>query len=461
MRTHSALAAALTISYLAFPSQAAEEPRYAAVVERLVSPLTEGGLVPAVSVGIWKDGQTEFHSFGTFTPGGERAPDADTLYEIGSITKVFTATLLTDAARRGELALDDPLSAHMPEGTTAPLFEGMELTLAMLASHLSALPRLPDNLDLANTDDPYGPYDEALLWEFLDGYTLASAPGEGYVYSNLGSGLLGTVVARAADDSYEDLLRARITGPLGMDDTVIELDAEQAERFAPPFLPGGTPATNWTFDALAGAGAIRSTARDLVRFGVAQLEPTGTDLDEAIAATHERQAALPPPGGWIAIGWHIAADGSTLMHGGQTGGYNCSLYVSEPLNLVVAMLSNAGEQKSSMVAEQIVQAIAGMPVEPISVRQAAEIDPSRLDRLAGTYAAKAMPLTYTIVHRDGALIAELPGQPALRVWPESDVRFFYREVEADLVFDVPDDGGPATAVTLFQGGQEIRFERTE
>ena len=184
-------------------------------------------------------------------PAGAPAFDAGTVFEIGSMTKVFTALLLADMALKGEIALDDPVEKYLPDGATMPVRNGKAITLRHLTMQNSGLPRLPDNMPYADPEDPYADYTEQNLLDFLAGYELPRDPGAEYEYSNLGVGLLGHVLARAAGKDYETLLRERILDPLGMDDTAIALSPAMQARFATPhdglsveggpglFYPGG------------------------------------------------------------------------------------------------------------------------------------------------------------------------------------------------------------------------------
>lgn len=423
---------------------------------RLADPFVEKGLVPGMVIGLRRGDRTAIFRVGYLTPAKDARPGPDTLYEIGSITKVFTAILLAEANRRGELGIDDPLSEHLPEGIDAPTKDEQGITLRMLATHTSGLPRLPTNFAPADIDNPYADYDEARLWAFVEAAELDSAPGERYAYSNLGAGLLGTILARAAGTTYEDLVRERILTPLGMTDTGITLTDDQRARLAPPHAAGNAPAKNWSLGSLEGAGALRSTAKDMLAFGGRVLEPRGEALDDAIAETLAIRGEVPGAPFFYATGWHVAGDRSTLWHSGQTGGYHADLFISRPIDSAVVVLSNGAEGQLSQLAEKLIRFLAGMEVGPVDLPETLALDPVHLDRLTGVYASP-IGITYRITREGGALFARIEGQPALRVWPESETIFIYREVDARLEFDFPegDAEGPASTVTLFQNGMTI------
>jgi CubicO group peptidase (beta-lactamase class C family) len=255
-------------------------------------------------------------------------PAADTLFEIGSITKVYTALLLAEAVVRGELTLDTPLREVLPEARV-PSRDGVEITLEHLATHTSGLPRLPVPFAsvlrwqlLDRDSDPYAPIDRAALLDALDRTRLRRTPGTGRMaYSNVGVGLLGhALVAAAGSADYDSLVRERICVPLGMPDTMVVPDPARAVRVADGHRRGGRRTGHWALLGLPGAGALRSTAADQLTFLRAQLRPDDTPLGPAIALTHaERRARRLGMGlGWIRLG---SPDQVLLWHNGGTGGF--------------------------------------------------------------------------------------------------------------------------------------------
>ena len=196
-----------------------------------------------------------------------------TVFEIGSVTKVFTAVVLADMVAKHEVQLDDPVANYLPPSVRMPSRDGRAITLLDLATHTSGLPRNPTNLAAADSGGPYARYDVGNLYAFLSSYGLTRVPGTQFEYSNVGFGLLGHALARHADTSYDALVRARLLDPLGMRDTRIALDAEGEARFAIGHAVGGKVVGPWELPALAGAGAYRSTVADLPRLFRQSSEP--------------------------------------------------------------------------------------------------------------------------------------------------------------------------------------------
>lgn len=226
-------------------------------VEKAAQERIAAGISQTLVFGIVDGDRSEVRAFGKLADG--RAADGDTVYEIGSITKTFTATLLAQAVKAGRLSLDTPLVQVLGD-FKIPSRGGKEITLGNLATQSSGLPRMPTNFAPADPGNPYADYGAAKLKAFLAGYELPRDPGATYEYSNLGFGLLGHALAESAHTSYSALVEDGVLKPLGMTMSgTASTDAMRA-HLAPGHDDNGKPAKNWDFDALAGAGAIRSTA---------------------------------------------------------------------------------------------------------------------------------------------------------------------------------------------------------
>jgi len=278
-----------------------------------------------IVVGILDEKGTRFVAAGESSATRKQAPDGDTVFEIGSITKAFTGILLADMALRGEVKLEDPVSKYLPETVKVPEFEGRAITLLDLTTQSSALPRLPANLKPKNMMNPYADYSVEQLYAELANIKLTRAPGEKYDYSNLGVGLLGHALARRAGMSYEALVTARILKPLGMSRSSIVLTEDQKLNFASGHGADLNETDSWTWESptLAGAGAMRSTAKDMLKFLAANAGLTETPLRKAMEMSHEIRKATGTPELSIAMGWHVFDRFQTriVWHNGGTGGY--------------------------------------------------------------------------------------------------------------------------------------------
>ncbi len=226
--THRFLSILLTINVLVAAGPSNDDIRKI-LVERIDTRKRSVGIV----VGIVEPEGRRIVSYGSTAKGGSKAVDGDTLFEIGSVTKVFTAQILAEAVARGAVKLDDPVAKLLPPSVTVPEHGGRAITLLDLTTHRSGLPRLPENLTTTDMSNPYAAYTVAQLYEFLAGHTLRRDPGDEFEYSNLGVGLLGhALVLQAAATDYESLVRAKVLSPLSMKSTAINLTPELKARMS-------------------------------------------------------------------------------------------------------------------------------------------------------------------------------------------------------------------------------------
>ncbi len=336
----------------------------------LAAALASGELAPAtdagVTIGVVQHGVRRIFSYGTTKP--------DSVFEIGSITKTFTGLLLAQAVQQKQVRLDEPVRALLPAGTVAAPASGPEITLLDLSAQRSGLPRMPDNFHPADETNPYADYDKKALYAFIASHGVAMPAKPEFAYSNLGVGLLGQALAERAGTSYEALLKKEITGPLGMNDTAVTLSASMRARFVPGHDGEHKPAHAWDQDALAGAGAIRSTAADMLTFLEAQLHPDhlprsvsaspeGKHLAAALAASHVLQGDAGD-GMHISLNWLRRDDSGTFWHNGGTGGYSaCALFNPDADFAVIVLLNTSPGERPFMdeLAAHVAQRLAGKP----------------------------------------------------------------------------------------------------
>lgn len=340
MRT-STLVLAATLLGLAPPPASAQGIADSTVL-RLIKSRVDSGRNPGIVVGVLEDGRRRVVAYGrSGAPNG--ALDGNTVFEIGSITKVFTGTLLALMAERGEVALDAPVAQFLPPSVRMPNRNGRQITLEDLSMQVSGLPRLPGNLVPKNLANPYADYTVEQMYAFLSGYELPRDPGAQFEYSNLGVGLLGHVLALRAGQSYEALVTERILEPLGMRDTRISLTPDLRQRLAQGHGMTGQPAANWDIPTLAGAGALRSTANDMLTFAAAALSDTGPLANALAQAMRPRRDIAPDGSARIGLNWITSRSGSIdiTWHNGGTGGYRSYLGLDPARERAVIVLTNS------------------------------------------------------------------------------------------------------------------------
>ncbi len=282
--------------------------------------------------------------YGRLDPNDPRIPDGDTLFEMGSVTKLFTALAFTDMARRGEVRLTDPAAKYLPPGMSLPARDGRQITLLDLATHTSGLPDFPGNLTSGNGLNPLAGYSEERLQSFLNGYRLPRDPGGSWVYSSLGMGLLGDLMARREDTGYDVLVKARVLNPLGMRSTGVLLTPDQARRLSPGHNEAFARAPNWDdLPVLAGAAGVKSSANDMLAFLAAELGYVKTPLSAPMATmlSVRRRTDWGPQS--QAIGWLVSQTsmGEIVHHEGETAGYRTYVAFDPVRKTGIVVLANA------------------------------------------------------------------------------------------------------------------------
>lgn len=401
----------------AFPAAAEPPILPAGFRERFEQGVANGGW-QTVAVGLVRDGETKTWFFGR---GNVAALDAATRFELGSLTKVYTGVLMADLVLAGKVRLDDPLRKFLPNDFVFADARLGAITLEQLATHRSGLPRLPANLLPHRGDDPYADYDERALLAFLSHHK-PSALDASAGYSNLGIGLLGYVLGRVDGKGYSAALRERVLVPLKLDATGFD-DAALAPGHAL-----GKPVATWHFDALAGAGALRSTLADQLAFVHANLAPGEQPLRAALTLARQ------PRDGNVGLGWQIREVRSgeqtwpLIWHNGQTGGFASFIGFRTDQQLGVVLLGNAAADLTALGL-----ALLSDELPPPAPRPLREVPAATLADYAGLYELAPKHLM-TVRATPGGLTAQLSGQLALPLVGYDDDAFAYVDVDAQITF---------------------------
>ena len=398
---------------------------------------------------------------GRYSRRSRRNVDGDTLFEIGSISKVFTSLLLSDMALRGDVALDDPVAKHLPDGVAIPERGGRQITLKDLATHTSGLPRMPNNFAPQDVDNPYADYTVDQLYAFLAGHTLARDIGAEFEYSNLAVGLLGHALGRRRGTDYERLVAERIAGPLGLADTVISLSPGHRRRLADGHDADRRRVHGWDLpDAFAGAGALRSTANDMLSFLAVVLGYRGDPLKRPIDA----QLAFPTrptpiPNNSVGLAWVVREDarGRVAWHNGGTGGFRTFMGVNQARGWGAVVLTNtatpAGGDDIGM------HILTGAPLAPPPKRRRSiRLAPAILDSYVGRY-RYAFDVTIDIKRQGDGLAADVSGRGEAMIFAASRKHFFWRAVDAELWFETDAEGRPVALTTRNPEGVRNRAVR--
>lgn len=410
--------------------------------------LADQGRTQGLVIGLVEGGQSATFAFGTIDQQKPEPPDADSVFEIGSITKTFTALLLADASTRKELRFDEPVDALL-NGWKVPDGGGRKITLLDLATQSSGLPRLPENLQPKDLQNPYKDYSVADLRAGLASLKLVRQPGQAYEYSNLGFGLLGEALGQRCKASFGELLAARITGPLGLRNTSVSMTPQMQSHFVPGHAAGHL-VPGWDMGALEGAGVLKSSVRDMLIYLQAHMQPSQAPENLRGALVQVAQPQRPAmEGARIGLAWHIQGDSGQeiIWHNGGTGGYSSFIGFTADRRRGVVILANSSAPEVTSLGFRALLGDAPAPSE-------VSLDPKTLNGYVGTYAlAPTFKLTITI--DAGQLYAQATGQAKFPIFASGPDAFFYKVVDARLTFDRSPDG-KVCALVLHQNGQHIR-----
>jgi len=354
MRRLLAVIVLLLVSLASSRIAGATPPLAKQQIDALIGDRIQNKQIKGVVMGLISGDDRVVYGYGEAHDGAGDVPDGKTFFEIGSVTKTFTATVLAQMVLSGEVKLDQPVRELLPREVKVPSKDGVEITLLTLTDQTSGLPRMPDNFDPADPLNPYAEYTAPLLYEALASIKLDRKPGERFEYSNLGVGLLGQALSLRVGTSYERLIVDRICKPLGMNNTRITLDEASRARLADGHNVFGLFMPPWDQDAFAGAGAIRSCADDMLVYLAANIGSIDTPLRPAMKMTHQRRAATGAFGD-IGMGWIIGTRTGARWHNGQTGGYHSFVGFVEDRKIGAVVLSNSTSGAVDTIGTQLLE----------------------------------------------------------------------------------------------------------
>ncbi|MGP4111402.1 serine hydrolase domain-containing protein [Streptomyces sp. 4N509B] len=358
------------------PEDASHRLDPATVREATRSLLSSAPGASTVAVGLHRRGRRALVVRGRTAHHGGVLADSSTRFEIGSITKTFTALLLAEQAARGVLDHHDPLARRLPAAAVLPA-RCTAITLAHLATHTSGLPHTPPGLPRLLPlllrhpvprlmVEPYADFTTADVFRALARSRPRSTPGTRMRYSNFGVGVLGHALAHAAGGTpFDTLLTTRILQPLGLRET------DCAARPSPPSTQvtgywRRRPQPPFRFPGLPAAGAVRASARDLLALTEALLDPASAEVPRPLRAAL-RDVVRPRfrrrCGNGVALAWHVRPrpDGSRLyFHGGVTFGCTAFAGFVPHHGTAVVALANTGTARGNALVQEAYNALLGL-----------------------------------------------------------------------------------------------------
>ena len=449
-----AVMAAASLFALPLAAQEAAMPSDAEIAKILGDRIGRDQANVGIAVAVIENGETRFVSHGTLEVDGTEPVTEHTIFEAGSITKVFTNLALARLVDEGKIDLDAPIADYLPDGTVLPERDGKAITAFDLATHSASFSGLPEALLAAGIDNPYSGYGAGELLAWLATYELPRPIGESFEYSNIGTALLGLAIENVSGTGFADLVAGTILAPLGMDETSLELTGTPLPNaMASGHNTAREPTPNWDFDVFAPAGALLTSSTDLVKFIAAASGQAETDLAPAFDTMLARTRPVED-GTSIGLGWFITTtgQGEIVWHNGMTGGYSSFAgFERNSGNGVVVLTNMAAQRGVNDIGMHLLNPAIPLNEQP-KVRTAVEVDPAIYDDYVGEYVL-APGAVITVTREDDRLFAQLTGQGAFELFPESETAFFYKIVDAQISFDVED--GEVKALTLHQNGQNL------
>lgn len=411
---------------------------------------------PSIVVGLVDSNGTAFFSYGVRNMDTGQPVNEDSVFEIGSITKTLTCTVLSQLALDGGLVLTNPVTTYLPDNVQIPSRNGKIITLKHLASHRSGLPNEPANFKPTDTQNPYADYTVQQMYDFLASYQLPRDPGAEYEDSYCGMGLLGQVLELRTGSDYEALIAERITSPLGMNDTGIHLTARMAGNLALGYS-GVVHRRNWNYSpAFAGAGSLRTSARDLLRYVAANMGLVQTDLHAAMTNAHAVIASAGA-GSSIGMAWITTPvqDDQVIWQCGVTGGYASFAGFLQSRRLGTVVLASSPNEEVSTLGAHLLDSTVPLP----SARIPIAVDLETLRSCAGRYEF-ASGGSFDIGLEHGHLTYAYSGDSGLSftLYPSANREFFAPVVVATVKF-MTNAKGQVTSLIWSQNGHAFTFPK--
>ncbi|MBF0104118.1 MAG: beta-lactamase family protein [Deltaproteobacteria bacterium] len=431
-------------------------------VDAIMQPAIEAKRLVGAVVGIITPEGMAVYGYGATKLNGKDVPDGDTVFYIASITKTVTSLVLAQMAENKDLKLTDPVAKFLPQGVTVPHYKGREITLLDLSTHHSGLPLMPSNFDLSNPVKSFKAYDTKMLYDFLSDHKLKYMPGTRYEYSNLGAGLLGHVLSLKSGKTYEDLVTDLVLKPLKMHDT-----GQSRNKIKNTLVTG----YDWDLQKrvpwpdkviLEGAGALYSTAHDMLRYLGANMGFIDSPLGKAMQITHVPKKKAQAKS--IGLGWFISDhQGQTLVwHNGDTP--SCSSWAGfiKSKNTGVVVLANTSTLFNGIIDDaglNVVSLLLGRSYKPFIFPEEVKIKSGLLKEYSGEYRSQDAKKTVQIKPQAGGLWVVFSKNESIRFYAASETSFFSKLNLTNLVFKRDNLGTVSRLIFNTYDGDEAEYRR--
>jgi CubicO group peptidase (beta-lactamase class C family) len=321
------------------------------VVDSVVKDLMSGGASCGLTIGIYKEGKSNFYNYGETERGNKALPNENSIYEIGSITKTFTGIILAKALLEKKIHLKDDIRKYLPGQFPNLNYGGKPITVEHLANHTSRIPSIPPDISKQKEFDelnPYKNYTKEMMFAYLKTFIPDMMPGSKNEYSNMGMALLGIILEKVYEKDYSQLVSELIAAPNEMKHTKVKLDADDLKLKCKGYDQNGKETPFWELNSFAAAGAINSSGSDLLKYAVANMQ----EKDEAMRLSHELTFGDVNYG--IALGWHIIKTkkgNKMIWHNGGTYGFSSFAGFIKEKDCAIVVLSNSGSNTDAIAIQ--------------------------------------------------------------------------------------------------------------
>ncbi len=295
-----------------------------------------------LSIALIQNGKTTYYGIIKVNDSIKSYENQNRIFEIGSLTKVFTSTVLSSLVVENKIKLTDSINSFY----SFKFKDNNKINFESLANHTSGLPRLPENLDLSDDTNPYKKYGNKKLEDYLKNLLkLDNSTSKKYLYSNLGAGILAYTLGLSQKTSFQNLLQKRIFDKYKMTNSFMS-SQNLGSKLVKGLNANGEVISNWDFDSLFGGGGILSSTEDLAKFASAQLNSRNKELTLTRTPTFTINEKMK-----IGLGWHILKSDNEqelIWHNGGTGGYSSSMSINIKEKTAVIILSNVSAFNPAM-----------------------------------------------------------------------------------------------------------------
>ncbi len=390
------------------------------------------GFYPGVIIGLidWKG--IQIYTDGIASYEKNNTINKNTIFNIGSITKLFTGILLADMIQKGELSLDDPIEKFLPETDKIPMYNDKKITLGHLAMHTSGLPRLPDNLKSNSWTSFYSTYTVDEMYDFLSSYSLEVEPGTKYEYSNIGYSLLGHLLELKSGKSFEELVTNKLTKDLKLKNTYLVLPDPLQENLATGYRNNQEiKLREWI--APKGSGGFYSSTNDLLIFLSANMRLSKSSLSDAMILSQQPQFQFyndTKESRFAGLGWRVLdREGEQItMLTGATDGFRSFIGFDPNLNRGVVVLSNS-EIDNEYIGLHLLNS-----KYPMLEFDLIDVNPDIFNQYVGEY--NAINITkFTVSEENEKLMIKQKDDKKIQIFPESETKYFFTDRSQKIEFD--------------------------